>query len=193
MAAKPKEYQRLPGRGRKREGFVSFAVSARRTRLWLGRDHLLAVEAQWYAEDYRRFYFRDIQAFIVRKTTRGRTTNLVLAFPAILFLAMALSTTGGLQVFWGILSGVLVLFLLANTLAGPTCVCQLQTAVQTEEMPSLQRLRRARKVTARVRPFIIAAQGQLTPEEIAARLGQPAAAAAPTATATPPPDAPPAG
>jgi hypothetical protein len=67
---------------------------------------------------------------------------------------------------------VLLAFLVANLLLGPTCVCHLKTAVQTEELPSLRRLRRARKVLARLRPLIVAAQGELTLGEIAARTGQ---------------------
>jgi hypothetical protein len=179
MAAKAKEYRRLPGQGIRRQGFLSASVSARRARLWLGRDHLLAVESQWYSEDYRRFYFRDIQAVIIRKTIKGMVVNMVLIFFGILTLLGVLATSDGAQIFWVIMTSVFGVFLLVNSLSGPTCVCQLRTAVQTEEMPSLRRLWRARKVIARVRPFIAEAQGQLAPDEIAARLGRPACSPAP--------------
>jgi hypothetical protein len=175
MAAEEREYRRLPGRGVRRQGIATAA----RTRLWLARDHLLAVDYQWYSEDYKRFYFRDIQAVILRKTRTGRTINEVLTPLTCIVLALALSLTiaGGpdelaFGMFWWIIGAVLLAFLVANILLGPTCRCHLKTAVQTEELPSLRRLRRARKVLARVRPLIVAAQGELTLGEIAARMGQ---------------------
>ncbi len=187
MAAKPREYRRLPGRGIKREGFFSGAFNARRSRLWLGQDHLLCIESQWYTENYRRFYFRDIQAVIIRKTISGKIINLVLGLLALLALLPAFGNTGGWQTFWIIWGGVFSFFLLLNTFAGPTCVCHMRTAVQTEELPSLRRLRRARKVLARVRPLIAEAQGQLSPEEIPVRMAQLAASAETTGTEFPAP------
>jgi len=57
-----------------------------------------------------------------------------------------------------------------NNALGPTTIGYLRTAVQTEELPSLSRLRRVRRVLARLRPLITQAQGQLAPEEISARM-----------------------
>jgi len=84
-------------------------------------------------------------------------------------LAIGASETG-LRVFLLGLAGALGLILLANALSGPTCRCSIRTAVQTDDLPSLNRLRRTRKVLARLRPLIAAAQGQLAPEEISARM-----------------------
>jgi len=42
--------------------------------------------------------------------------------------------------------------------------------VQIEDLPSLNRMRRARKVLERLRPLVVAAQGELRPEEIPLRL-----------------------
>jgi hypothetical protein len=196
MPAQPKEYRRLPGRGVRREGILSSAFTAKRSRLWLGRDHLLLVETQWFTEEYRRFPFRDLQAVIIRQTTRGKITNLVLGLLVLLFgLLGTLFATGGWLVFWLILAGVLLLFLLLNALLGPTGFCHLRTAVQMEEMPSLRRVNRARKVMARVRPLIAEAQGQLAAAEapplVAPAAGTPEAAA-PASTEPPTPTPPPA-
>jgi hypothetical protein len=175
MAAKEKEYRRLPGRGVRRQGIATAA----RARLWLGRDHLLSVAAQWFSEDYKRFYFRDIQAIIIRKTNVGRNINAVLGILACLTLILAAITSDAASVFWWIITGAFAAFLLGNALMGPTCVCHLQTAVQTEELPTLRRLGRVRKVLARLRPLIAAAQGELTREEIVARTAQPPIATRP--------------
>jgi hypothetical protein len=153
-------------------------ATAARTRLWLAKDHLLSVDYQWYSEDYKRFYFRDIQAMIIRKTRTGRTINEVLTPLTCIVVALAVSLSiasgfdDGFAIFWWIIGAVLLAFLVANIIMGPTCKCYMKTAVQTEELPSLRRLRRTRKVLARVRPLIVAAQGELTLEEIAARTGQ---------------------
>jgi hypothetical protein len=181
MSNKAKEYRRLPGRGIRRQGFLSVTVSARRTRLWLGPDHLLAVDSQWYSEDYRRFYFRDIQAIIIRKTINGKAINLAMGLAGALTTLGATVTTDGIRIFWGILAGLFLLFLSLNFLAGPTCNCRMQTAVQTEDLPSLGRLRRARKVLRRLRPLIVEAQGELKPEDISSLMAQPESPSAPDA------------
>jgi hypothetical protein len=80
----------------------------------------------------------------------------------------------------GSFAALFLLAMLINVAMGPTSVCHLRTAVQTEELPSLNRVRRARKVLDRLRPFIAQAQGQLSPEEIASKMQDLALAPAPT-------------
>ena len=50
-------YKRLPGR---RAGL--FSVNT----LWMADDHLLSVHSHRVTEQYRRFYFRDIQAICIQ-------------------------------------------------------------------------------------------------------------------------------
>ena len=52
----------------------------------------------------------------------------------------------------------------AHVMLGTTCRCLIRTAVQTEELPSLRRVRNADKVLARIRPLIESAQRQEIPE-----------------------------
>jgi hypothetical protein len=97
-------------------------------------------------------------------------------------------------VFFAFLGFVFAVPLLINNLLGPSCVCHLRTAVQTEELSSLNRLRRARKLLNRIRPLIAAAQGELSPGEIPARLRAAVGSAdgttmTPAVSAAPPPDA----
>jgi len=173
MAPKVKEYQRLPGVGPRKTGLV--AVSATRSRLWLGNDHLLAVDSTGYTEEYKRFYFRDIQMVSFHQTRRGRVTNLIFGAIGVLFCVFALAQSGGLAAFLWVIAGLFLTVVLANSIAGPTCAAHLKTAVQTEELPSLRRVWQTRKIFKRLRPLIAAAQGELTPEEIAARYGASAA------------------
>ncbi len=168
MARQEREYRRLPGRGRKRGGF--FALTPTRASLWAGREHLLYVFSTGYTEEYKRFYYRDIQAIVMRKTGRGSAWNFFSALSLFLFALLALTrtTTAAAAVFW-ILSGLSLLVLAGNLLRGPTCVCHLHTAVSTEELPSLSRERNARKAIDLLKPLIQRAQGMLTQEEIVAR------------------------
>ena len=55
------EYRKLPG---KRRGF--FNVSS----VWAGPDHLLLVRGSRFREEYKRFYYRDVQAIAVARAPR---------------------------------------------------------------------------------------------------------------------------
>jgi hypothetical protein len=167
------KYKRLT----RERGQAQFSIiTMTRSSLWLGDDHLLLVETTGYSETYKRFFFRDVQAFTVYKTKTRVVWNWIWAI--ILTLSLLIiwaSTYDNLEAPGALIAAsiVLVVFgmpLLLNNLFGPTCSCQIRTAVQTEALPSLCRVRKTQKVMNRIRPLIIAAQGQLTGEEVSARL-----------------------
>jgi hypothetical protein len=170
------EYQRLT-RTRARSMFAIAFVS--RGSLWLAADHLLCVESTGYTENYKRFYFRDIQSFTLQKTGEGAVINFVLSIVIFLFAVGALLTQGfGIKIFLLIFAGFFGVLLLVNLLLGATCRCYLRTAVQVEQLPSLARVRKAQKIFARLHPLIAAAQGgELSPQTIAELVGQPEAQA----------------
>src|SRR5688572_19920405 len=171
MSKREKEYHKLPGRGNRSQGNWMAAVRTSAT-LWLGKDHLLSIDSMGgYAEDYKRFYFRDIQAIAIRKSNQGRILSLVLVFLAGLCGLIALLITDPYwRGFWLVLGGLFLFFLLVNSLRGPTCVCHVRTAVQTEQLPSLNRLRTARKVMNVLKPLIEQAQGAVVREELPGRM-----------------------
>ena len=153
-----KEYTRLPGK--KKNFLIGYHE------LWLGTDHLLYIFSRFGVEDYKRFYFKDIQAVITRKTTKGKIQNLILSIFCILFSLMALYLTGSWSVFNWSMAGLMAVFLVINWLRGPTCVSHLQTAVQTEKLHSLYRLKPANKIMNRLRLLVEKAQGTLAREDI---------------------------
>jgi hypothetical protein len=162
-----KSYWRLPGRG----PLITSLFS--RCFLYRGDDHLLAIDNHGFSEDYKRFYFADIQSIITRQTRRGTIWNIVLA----LIIAGALSgailpQSVGLRVFFWIFCGFFLILLLINILRGPTCICHIITAVQADRLPSLNRLRTARKVIRLLRLSIEKVQGTLSAEELAKPLNQ---------------------
>src|SRR3989442_15680230 len=127
-----KVYRRLPGT---EVGLLSYS------RLWLGPDHLLLARTALFSEEYKRFYFRDIQAVVTRRTERREILNVIFAFTAVVFGVLSVFTDSGLRVFLLVMTGAVLFSLLVNWLRGPTCVCHLRTAVQTEELSPLKRFR----------------------------------------------------
>jgi hypothetical protein len=184
VASASKPYRRLPGTGYRYLipgwtivllffviGIFALFFRGRRVQLWQGEEHLLFVEWDGSREYYKRFPYRDIQAFIVQRTNEGRIISAILAAVVLIFgaLALAAGDPGG-RIALLVVAGFFGLLLLGHALSGPTCKGFIRTAVQLEELPSLTRLRRFRKVLERLRPLIEAAQGQLASEEIQARM-----------------------
>jgi uncharacterized membrane protein HdeD (DUF308 family) len=159
MAKKEKEYRKLPGT---KKGFIMGRYT-----LWQGVDHLLHVYSRVGVEDYKRFYFNDIQAIITRKTIAGKIQNGVLGFLLLLFTLPVILNEGGWSAFWAAFAGVLLILLLINLYRGPTCETKLLTAVQTEKLYSLHRLKTAFKAMDRLRSHIESAQGRLGREDLA--------------------------
>lgn len=151
-------------------------------RLWLGPDYLLSVRATGYSEEYKRFYFRDIQAIVLRGSTGGKNWSLGFLTVAGLVGFISVLASDGFALAAGLtLSGAFLVLLLIHLARGPTCVCHILTAVQMERLPALSRVRLARSVMDRIRPMIEQAQAA----------GAPAAAAtATTSSATAPAPAP---
>jgi hypothetical protein len=168
------KYHRLT-RTRARRSFAVAFMS--HSSLWLGEDHLLCVDSTGYTETYKRFYFRDIQAITVRQTRRRLIWNWILGILVAFCLASCNFNSlfksqpdAKTIVFLSIALFVFGIPLLFNNIFGRTCACQLRTAVQIEDLPSLSRVRKTHKILEKIRPLIIATQGQLSPEEISARI-----------------------
>ncbi|HEU6446951.1 MAG TPA: hypothetical protein VFV23_00760 [Verrucomicrobiae bacterium] len=162
------KYKRLTGARSK--SVLALAVMTRSS-LWLGDDHLLAVDSTGWTETYKRFYFRDIQAITVWKTKRRMIWNAILLTPLVLSLTGLMvsvfpARSMGAIIAWSIIASVFIIPCLINNLLGATCRCQLRTAVQIEELPSLCRVRKTRKVMEKIRPLIIEAQGGELPAEV---------------------------
>jgi hypothetical protein len=71
---------------------------------------------------------------------------------------------------WGIPAALCFTLLLVNALRGPTCVSDIHTAVQSRRLYSVNRLRRATRLLDLLRPLLLAAQGQVTSDELRQRI-----------------------
>ncbi len=156
MSAPAKIYYKLPGTGHQLGGY---------TRLYRGADHLLQISSVTFSERYKRFYFRDIQAFIVVRTNSWIVVITLFLILALLLtgLAVGVGDSVGSIVLGGFAALLLTLALIVG-LRGPSCRCYVRTAVQTETLPSLNRLRRAENILAELQPIIAAAQGPMPVE-----------------------------
>lgn len=114
---------------------------------WLGPDHLLIVTVDGYNERYRRIYFRDVQAIIIRRTSTWIWMAVVMSLLLILAGILPIST-GQLEgyIFGGIMITVVGVILVAHLIAGPTCGCRVVTAVQNRDLPHLNRWKPASRL-----------------------------------------------
>ena len=150
-------YRRLPGR--------AFSPISRDS-LWLAEDHLLSVQSNRFSETYRRYYFRDIQAFAIQRTAPISPWTYGAGAVAAAFLTPGLLFDFQRTFLW--ISGSLFL---AITLAliglGPTCSCYIQTAVSRDTLGSLRWVRTAERALGILHPCVEQVQGPVT-EELAA-------------------------
>jgi hypothetical protein len=154
MPAKPPIYRRLPARS---FGFFQ------NTSLWLGADHLLFVRIVPGGESYRRFFFSDIQAFIIRRTAFRLWANAVfLALAALNLLPLFALAADDAEMhpvaYFALGSAVWLALAIANTLRGPACQTCVQTAVQTVRVGALGRVRTTNRVLDMLRPRLLGAQ-----------------------------------
>jgi hypothetical protein len=135
-----------------------------RKHLWLGPDHILLVSSNVLSEEYRRFYFADIEAIVVAEIeSPARFYGAVLSVIALVFtlgLAIADHTIAA------VLSGLIGIGLAVFTFTRPLVRCSLKTRVSRELLPSLKRPEPARQVMAMLRTEIEKVQGVLAPDPL---------------------------
>ena len=144
-------YKKLPGR-------------SGQSRLWLGEDHLLLVTKSGYHESYRRLYFSDIQAIIVRKSAQRMIINIICGSCALLFVPLAF--IGPLRLLVTVALVLVCLAVVINSLLGSTCKCSIQTMTARHPIPPLERTRYVLKTLSEILPLIAASQGHLPPEKL---------------------------
>src|SRR5438093_13233817 len=81
MPQPPQIYRKLPGARR---------TPLRKATLWLAGDHILSVDSHRFSEEYKRYYFKDIQAIVVTtgSTAMSKAIGLIVA---VLLALLALS------------------------------------------------------------------------------------------------------
>jgi hypothetical protein len=156
MERNGERYRKLPGH---RRGFI-FGSS-----VWMGSDHLLLVKSARFREEYRRFYFRDIQAIVTAKAPRFHISTRAALIGCLWGVACGIAAPGAYiagfpTLLWSlptIAVGLALAWLYVS--AARSCRCRIYTAVSSEELPSLYRTWTARRFLAKVEPAVAQAQG----------------------------------
>ena len=118
-----------------------------------------------FVEEYKRFYFHDIQALIVHKTESWKVWNIVFACLGALFLIMAIASDGSGATIAAIMAILMVMIMAVNFFKGPSCAAYIQTAVQNEKLHSMVRLKKTQKVLDTLKPLILLAQRNVSAAE----------------------------
>lgn len=128
-------------------------------RIWLGEDHVLLAMRSFCTEYYRRLYFSDIQAVIIRPTPAGKIWSIVLAAGTLMGLGGLLA--GGAHP--AFLAGPVIgaMLLAGNIALGATCQCHVRTAVGMHQVPTASRMRSAERFGNAVGPLVVRVQGEL--------------------------------
>ena len=147
-------YRRLPGR----------AGLFIRHSLWMAPDHLLRVRAHPFGQEYRRYYFKDIQALVMTELVNP-TAYFLYGFAALFALLSFLLFSIQHQV-WGTLSAFPAIILFYWGWRTPDCACRIQTRVSTDRLPSLGKFRSARRAIAVVQTDVERVQGALDPGKL---------------------------
>src|SRR4051812_45233823 len=107
---KTSHYKRLPGRGWTWGG---------PSRVWLGEDHVLLVLNRVFLESYRRFFFNDIQAVLMRRTQTGKVFNIIWSLSALFFAVIALQLDEVAAIILWCIAAPFAVALLINIVLGP--------------------------------------------------------------------------
>lgn len=180
--------RRLPGRSPS----VRLSRTEASARLWIDDGQLVQETVRSSTQEIQRFAFADIQAVQIRRTVRGLVYNVVLsimlALPLIGLAGVlaARNPSVGDRVALAVGSGIFALLLVLNIVRGPTCRTVLLTALGPQHLPSLSRMRAARRALDAIITHTEAVQGALPPEEVAQQVDRAQQAQRPVA---PPPPA----
>ncbi len=140
-------YRRIGGRLGRQLGPLPLAISI--ARVMIGPDHILLIDGGLVFERYHRFYFRDIEAVIVRKTiTRVLSLILMLILTALFALPAVFVTDEFARTVLIVCASLTLLLGIIGWFRGPTCACYIRTAVQTARLYPICRMRHTRTLFA---------------------------------------------
>jgi hypothetical protein len=161
-------FQKLPGRLTS----MRFRVSgAGQVSLWLGEDCLVQTRMMFCREHYNRFDYKEIQALVLRRTARGMIYNLILGGLAAIFAGLGFYVNNSdAWIAFGVIIAFWLILLLINAIRGATCRCTLQTSLGSKPLPTLNRMRPAKRAMARIAERVEAVQGALPPQDAAERM-----------------------
>jgi hypothetical protein len=132
---------------------------------------MLLVRGTRFRDEYKRFYYRDVQAIAIARAPRFHISTRAALIASIIlaagFSSMLRSRSEYARESALAACGVAALALAAVWVyvsAAQSCRCRIYTAVSGDELPSVYRLWTARKFLAQVEPLIAQTQGTIAGE-----------------------------
>jgi hypothetical protein len=159
-------YLKVRGRGFSWKGHGS---------LWLAEDHLLEATSVIVLESYRRFFFREIRAFVVQRTSLRTVWGWLfggggIAFGVIAGLASWIGIANAKEdwhvaffvpaVLFGAAAAILLSLCVINLSLGPSCCCHVLTSTGWHTLTAPKRMSKAMSVQAQVSSLIQATQDE---------------------------------
>ena len=123
--------------------------------VWVADDHLLSVQSSRVAEEYRRYYFRDIQALVIE---RRATSRKAITYPLLGILAAATTAVANAFGWWALLPGFLTAALALIEGSARECRCLIVTRTSQDFLPAFAKLRGSEAAMAELAPLILNAQ-----------------------------------
>jgi hypothetical protein len=135
------------------------------TKWYLSEDCLLAAKRVMYVVEYRRFYLRDLESIVVWPS---RTWLLRPIISGVLLAALGALVWHWVNFKAGAIAGSAGLTWAALELGlGPTAKSRIRTTGATVDLPLVKRIRRARKVLAKIDAAVRAARDGVTEQSVA--------------------------
>lgn len=132
------------------------------TKWYLSEDCLLAAKRSMYTVEYRRFYLRDLESIVVWP---NRVWLLRAIIPGSLLLALAALLWQLVNFTTGAVFGVLGIVWAGLELAlGPTAEARIRTTGATVDLPLVKRMRRARRILAKIDAAVRSTRGSTLEE-----------------------------
>ena len=128
--------------------------------LWMASDHLLSVESSRIGDEYRRYYFRDIQALVLQK--QG-ATGLALIQAVLIILIVVAMLVAYLARWFTLIPGVLIVVTMALAYSMRDCRCLIVTRANQAYLPAMAHWRQSQAVVEQLTALIMEVQRQEAP------------------------------
>jgi hypothetical protein len=141
--------------------------------LMVCQDHLLCIKNRGYSEDYKRFFFADINWIKLVPVRLSLLVDAILAIVALVVFLLALNFINDKMficawIMFGIIF-LLIVYLILNHLLGPSAKMIIKTYNQQDEL-TLKRYRKAVKVLQNLKAYINEAQGEVSKAELLGKI-----------------------
>jgi hypothetical protein len=132
------------------------------SQLWLAPDHILLVNSIRFAEDYKRFFFADIQSIVVTERPANVVLQIAMILAALAWMSLWFAVDSRVaKWFFEITGAFALLWPIVDIARGTRCRAILQTRVSREVLEPVSRMNIARRFLAAIQPRIEAVQGVL--------------------------------